>query len=48
MFDGAKNVILTGKLDSEVLVNYIKDNLGGEIGTDYADPYGQDRITIIQ
>ena len=48
MFDGAKNVIMTGKLDSEVLIEYIKDTLGGEIGSDYADPYGQGRIRIIQ
>ncbi len=48
MFDGAKNVIRTGKLDSEVLIGYIKDTLGGEVGPEYADPYGQGRITIIQ
>ena len=48
MFDGAKNVIRTGKLDSEVLINYIKDTLDGEIGAEYADPYGQGRIKIIQ
>ncbi len=48
MFDGAKSVIRTGKLDSEVLINYIKDTLGGRVGADYADPYGQGRITIIQ
>ena len=48
MFRGAKSSILTGKLDSEVLIDYIKETLGGEIGPDYADPYGQGRITIIQ
>lgn len=48
MFEGAKGVILTGKLDSEVLIDYIKDSLGGEAGSDYADPYGQGRIKIIQ
>ena len=48
MFDGASNVILTGKLDSEVLSDYIKDTLGGEIGAEYADPYGQGRITVNQ
>ena len=47
-FDGAQNVIMTGKLDNEVLINYIKETLGGEVGADYSDPYGQDRITIIQ
>lgn len=48
MFEGAKGVILTGKLDSEVLIDYIKDSLGGEVGSDYADPYRQGRIKIIQ
>ncbi|MBQ6500325.1 MAG: 5'-nucleotidase C-terminal domain-containing protein [Mogibacterium sp.] len=48
MFDGASNVITTGRLDSEVLSDYIKDTLGGEIGVEYTDPYGQGRITIIQ
>ena len=45
MFDGASNVILTGKLDSEVLSDYIKDTLGGVIGAEYADPYGQGRYS---
>ncbi len=48
MFEGAKNVIMTGRLDSEVLIDYIKDDLGGEVGSEYADPYGQGRITIIR
>ena len=48
MFDGASNVITTRRLDSEVLSDYIKDTLGGEIGAEYTDPYGQGRITIIQ
>ena len=48
MFDGAKNVTMTGKLDSEVLIDYIKETLGGEISPDYGDPYGQGRIRIIQ
>ena len=39
---------MTGRLDSEVLIDYIKDTLGGEVGTEYTDPYGQGRITIIQ
>lgn len=48
MFGGEKNVISTGKLDSEVLIGYIKDTLGGKVGADYADPYGQGRIKIVQ
>ena len=34
-------------LDNQVLINYIVDKLGGSVGSDYADPYGQGRITII-
>ena len=34
-------------LDNQVLINYIVDKLGGTVGADYVDPYGQGRITII-
>ena len=34
-------------LDNQVLINYITENLGGVIGEEYAEPYGQGRITII-
>lgn len=34
-------------VDNEVLIDYITETLGGVIGEDYADPYGQGRITII-
>lgn len=33
-------------VDNEVLLDYIKVELHGVIGEDYADPYGQGRITI--
>ena len=33
-------------LDNQVLINYIVDVLGGNVGAEYADPYGQGRITI--
>ena len=33
--------------DSEVLIQYIRDYLGGVVGQEYADPYGQGRITIL-
>lgn len=33
-------------LDNQVLINYIVDKLGGTVGADYVDPYGQGRITI--
>lgn len=31
----------------EVLVRYIRENLNGHIGEEYADPYGQGRITFL-
>ncbi len=31
-------------LDNQVLINYIIDTLGGVVGEDYANPYGQERI----
>ena len=34
-------------LDNQVLINYIVEKLGGSVGADYVDPYGQGRITII-
>ena len=34
-------------LDNQVLINYIIDGLGGIVGEEYADPYGQGRITIL-
>ena len=34
-------------LDNQVLITYITENLGGVIGEEYAELYGQGRITII-
>lgn len=48
MFDDASNVVNKGKLDSEVLIDYVQKTLGGEIGGDYSDPYGDGRIKISQ
>ena len=45
-FDGAKVVYNQIKIDSQALIDYIVDNLGGEIGSEYEDPYGQNRIVI--
>lgn len=33
-------------IDNQILIAYITDHLGGVVGEDYADPYGQGRITI--
>ncbi len=35
-------------LDNQVLINYIADGLAGNVGEDYAEPYGQGRITIVE
>ena len=34
-------------VDNQVLMNYLINELGGEVPADYADPYGQGRITIL-
>ena len=34
-------------IDNQVLINYIVDVLGGSVGEEYADIWGQGRITII-
>ena len=46
----ADNVFLQDSvmIDNQVLINYIVDVLGGNVGEEYADPYGQGRITIIE
>ncbi|MBQ7058848.1 MAG: 5'-nucleotidase C-terminal domain-containing protein [Firmicutes bacterium] len=48
MFEGCTVLQDRVKLDNQVLIDYITGTLGGEVGADYADPYGQGRITIIQ
>jgi len=35
-------------IDNQVLINYIVEKLGGTVGEEYSDPYGQDRITIVE
>ena len=48
MFDDAKLLEETETLDCQVLRDYITDTLGGAIGNDYSDPYGDGRIEIIE
>ena len=48
MFEGAKLLQDSVMIDNQVLINYIVDSLGGVVGDDYADPYGQGRITVIE
>ncbi|MBQ6593362.1 MAG: bifunctional metallophosphatase/5'-nucleotidase [Solobacterium sp.] len=45
MFDGTV-ITEEGGLDNQILIDYIVKDLGGTIGEEYADPYGQGRITI--
>ena len=33
-------------LDNQVLINYIVDSLGGVVGEEYSEPYGEGRIVI--
>ncbi len=45
-FDGATVVKDDVMIDSQLLIDYITDDLGGEIGAEYSDPLGQGRITV--
>lgn len=47
MFKDCKFLRDDGMLDNQALISYIKDNLGGCIGAEYANPYGQGRIAIV-
>lgn len=46
-FDGCDVVIEQGKLDNQMLIEYISEVLGGDVGIQYADPYGHGRITVV-
>ncbi|MDO5703174.1 MAG: bifunctional UDP-sugar hydrolase/5'-nucleotidase [Lachnospiraceae bacterium] len=48
MFDGAAVLQDSVKLDNQVLIDYITDTLGGVVGEEYADPYGEGRIVILE
>ena len=47
MFRGAKVLQTSVKLDNQVLIDYITQTLGGEIGEKYANPYGEGRIVSV-
>ena len=47
-FDGAQLVADQIKKDDATLIDYITETLGGSVGEEYADQYGQGRITILQ
>ncbi len=48
MFDGDKVIQDRVKLDNQVLIEYITEELGGTIGGKYSDPYGEGRIKILE
>ena len=48
MFDGAHVLQNCVKLDNQLLIDYITESLGGVIGEKYEDPYGQERIVIVE
>ena len=47
MFSGCNILQDEVKLDNQVLIDYITETLGGVIGEEYADPYGQGRIIAV-
>ena len=47
MYDGAKVLQRSVKLDNQVLIDYITDTLGGSVGAGYENPYGQGRIVAV-
>ena len=48
MFDGCKITQDAVKIDNQVLIDYITETLGGVVGTEYADPYGDGRIVFVE
>ena len=47
MFDGCKVLQKSVKLDNQVLIDYITQSLGGVVGEEYANPYGEGRIVAV-
>ncbi len=47
MFVGCKILKDEVLIDNEVLINYITENLGGNVGAKYENPYGEGRIKIV-
>ena len=46
-FNGAELLQECVMIDNQLLIDYIKEHLNGEIGGEYADSLGQGRITIL-
>ena len=47
VFDGCTILQDEVKLDNQVLIDYITGTLGGVVGEEYANPYGQGRIVAV-
>lgn len=47
MFKGCNVLQDEVMLDNQVLINYITGSLGGEVGEQYAEPYGEGRIVAV-
>lgn len=47
-FDGANVIAKAATVDHQALIDYIVNHLGGTIGEQYADPYGEGRIVITE
>ena len=46
MFKNGTLLVNEVKIDNQMLIDYIVDVLGGVVGEEYSDPYGQGRIVI--
>ena len=47
-FDGAEVITNQFKLDSQLFADYLANDLGGVVGEEYENPYGQERIKILE
>ena len=47
-FDGARLLWESEKSDYEIVIDYIRDTLGGIVNTGYENPYGQERIVAVE
>ena len=47
-FDGAAVLTENAGVDYQLMIDYITESQGGTIGEEYADPYGQERITLYE
>ena len=48
MFRNNNIIVQPVILDNKVLITYIEEHLGGVVGSEYANPYGQGRITVYE